>query len=393
MIQTLRSALRAFPVQPLAIDLHERGVLIVNGRPVRLLEPGWHPVVRGLMSVIRLDISQGFTAASPELVAVSRRKGPSIVTIADDELAFVRADGQARATIGPGRWALWNDREAITLERRSLRSALVDVPVEFRGKLARSLVQTVHVPPESEGLLFVDDRFVQTLAPGVHHVNISNVRSVSVPAFSTREEELVVNPQEILSKDKVSLKFSAVIRFRRTDTRLAYEHYSDASTQLYSDAQLAMREIVADLTLDQLLESRRGIAEELRGNLAARTHGRGIEITHAALRDVVVPASIRTVLHRVLEADRQAQANLIQRREETAATRALANTARLLESNPTLARLKELEAWKDIASRVGTINLVTHPNHLVGTMLSQSAAPAPTAPPAVDPEGAITTAP
>lgn len=378
--------LRASPVQTLEIEPHERGVLVVNGRPLRLLQPGWHPIISGLMKVIRLDISQGFTAASPELVAVSRGKGPSIVKIADDELAFVRADGQARATIGPGRWALWNDREAITLERRSLRTALVDVPVEFRRRLATSLVQTVHVPPESEALLFVDDQFVQRLAPGAHYVNVSNSRAVSAPAFSTREEEIVVHPQEILSKDKVSLKFSAVVRFRRTDTLLAYEHYSDASTQLYSDAQLAMREIVADRTLDQLLESRRSIAEELCANLAARTHGRGVEITYAALRDMVVPASIRAVLHRVLEADRQAQANLIQRREETAATRALANTARLLESNPTLARLKELEAWKDIASRVGTINLVASPNHLVSTMLPQRAAPVPTTPEAVDPE-------
>lgn len=386
MIQALRSVLRASPVQPLAIEPHERAVLVVNGRPARLLEPGWYPIVPGFMKVIRLDISQGFTAASPELVAVIRGKGPSIVTINDDELAFVRADGQARATIGPGRWALWNDREAITLERRSLRTALVDVPAEFRGRLVKSLVQTVHVPPECEGLLFVDEQFVQKLAPGAHYVNVSNHRAVSVPAFSTREEAIVVHPQEILSKDKVSLKFSAVIRFRRTDTLLAYEHYSDASTQLYSDAQLAMREIVADQTLDQLLESRRSVADALRDNLAARTLGRGVEITHAALRDVVVPAPIRAVLHRVLEADRQAQANLIQRREETAATRALANTARLLESNPTLARLKELEAWKDIASRVGTINLVASPNHLVSTMLPQSAAPVPTTPEAVEPE-------
>jgi hypothetical protein len=86
---------------------------------------------------------------------------------------------------------------------------------------------------------------------------------------------------------------------------------------------------------------------------------------------------MRLLLNRVIEAEKQAEANLVHRREETAATRALANTARLLENNPTLARLKELEAWKDIAARVGTVNVVASANGVIGAVLpSASASPA-----------------
>jgi hypothetical protein len=67
---------------------------------------------------------------------------------------------------------------------------------------------------------------------------------------------------------------------------------------------------------------------------------------------------MRTLLNRVIEAQKDAEANVIARREETAATRSLAQTAKVLSENPLLVRLKELEAYKDLASRVGTLHVV-----------------------------------
>jgi regulator of protease activity HflC (stomatin/prohibitin superfamily) len=66
---------------------------------------------------------------------------------------------------------------------------------------------------------------------------------------------------------------------------------------------------------------------------------------------------MKTILNQVVEAEKVAQANLIRRREETAATRSLLNTARLMEENPTLLRLKELETLEKVTEKVGSLTV------------------------------------
>ena len=75
------------------------------------------------------------------------------------------------------------------------------------------------------------------------------------------------------------------------------------------------------------------------------------------VKDVILPGEMKTILNQVVEAEKVAQANLIRRREETAATRSLLNTARLMEENPTLLRLKELETLEKVTEKVGKLTV------------------------------------
>jgi len=75
------------------------------------------------------------------------------------------------------------------------------------------------------------------------------------------------------------------------------------------------------------------------------------------VKDVILPGDIRELVYRVVEAERPAKANLIRRQEETAATRPLLNTAKLMEENPLLLRLKELESLERLVEKVGRIDL------------------------------------
>ena len=72
---------------------------------------------------------------------------------------------------------------------------------------------------------------------------------------------------------------------------------------------------------------------------------------------MILPGEMKTILNQVVEAEKVAQANLIRRREETAATRSLLNTARLMEENPTLLRLKELETLEKVTEKVGSLTV------------------------------------
>jgi len=76
------------------------------------------------------------------------------------------------------------------------------------------------------------------------------------------------------------------------------------------------------------------------------------------VKDVVLPGEMKALLNRVIEAEKEAAANVILRPEETAATRSLANTAKVMADNPVLLRLKELESLKGIAEEVGEVRLV-----------------------------------
>jgi regulator of protease activity HflC (stomatin/prohibitin superfamily) len=108
--------------------------------------------------------------------------------------------------------------------------------------------------------------------------------------------------------------------------------------------QFAIRQAVATRTLDDILAARDTIDREVRAFVEGRVTVLGAEIGEIGVKDVILPGDIRELLNKVVEAERVAKANLIRRQEETAATRSLLNTAKLMENNPLLLRLKELEA-------------------------------------------------
>lgn len=121
--------------------------------------------------------------------------------------------------------------------------------------------------------------------------------------------------------------------------------------------QFAIREAVATRTLDDILAARDTIDQEVRTFVTSRAASLGVEIGEIGVKDVILPGDVRELLNKVVEAERLANANLIRRQEETAATRSLLNTARLMDDNPLLLRLKELEALEKLVEKVGRIDL------------------------------------
>ena len=93
--------------------------------------------------------------------------------------------------------------------------------------------------------------------------------------------------------------------------------------------------------------------------VSERAKALGAEVGEIGVKDVILPGDIRELLNKVVEAERVAKANLIRRQEETAATRSLLNTSKLMENNPLLLRLKELEALEKLVEKVGRIDLHT----------------------------------
>src|SRR5205807_857156 len=144
------------------------------------------------------------------------------------------------------------------------------------------------------------------------------------------------------------LRMNAVVTYRVQDAWQAVSVADDAKQALYREAQLALRAVVGSRELDAFLTDKDAVAEELAVMVRPRGQALGLELLALGIRDVILPGEMKDLMNKVTEAKKAAEANLIVRRAETAAMRSQANTAKLLQENPTLMRLRELEVLEKV---------------------------------------------
>ncbi|MDP6705892.1 MAG: SPFH domain-containing protein [Alphaproteobacteria bacterium] len=113
--------------------------------------------------------------------------------------------------------------------------------------------------------------------------------------------------------------------------------------------------MVGTRSLDEVLGDKQGSNAAIGELLLAGLAGAGLEVATVGVKDIILPGDVREMVNRVIEAEKSAKANVIERREETAATRSLLNTAKLMEDNPILLRLKELEALEKVSKKIGNV--------------------------------------
>jgi regulator of protease activity HflC (stomatin/prohibitin superfamily) len=193
--------------------------------------------------------------------------------------------------------------------------------------------------------------------PAGRHAFWKNIAEVKVVPVDLREVILDVAGQEIMTADKVTLRLNALVTYRVTDPRLSVSVVDDARQALYRETQLVLRAQVGARELDSFLADKDGVVQELEQGLRRRVSALGLEVITAGIRDIILPGEMKDLLNKVTEAKKAAEANLIVRREETAAMRSQANTAKLLQDNPTLMRLRELEVLERVAA-TGKLNVV-----------------------------------
>jgi regulator of protease activity HflC (stomatin/prohibitin superfamily) len=163
--------------------------------------------------------------------------------------------------------------------------------------------------------------------------------------------------QDILTRDKVSLRVNLTALWQVEDAVKARGDLQNFVEYIYKELQLALREAVGARTLDEMLGAKGELDREIGNTARANIEQHGITLKSVGIKDVILPGEMKDILNRVVEAEKVAQANLIKRREETAATRSLLNTARLMDENPTLMRLKELETLEKVTEKVDKLTV------------------------------------
>jgi len=217
-------------------------------------------------------------------------------------------------------------------------------------------VSTVEVPDTAVGLLIVDGALTKVLTPGLH-VFWKFQRTVKVETVDRRVQNMEVSGQDILTKDKVSLRINLTALWQVEDVIKAREALQNFVEYIYKELQFAVREAIGGRTLDELLGAKGDLDREIQASARGKIEQHGIKLASVGIKDVILPGEMKEILNRVVEAEKVAQANLIKRREETAATRSLLNTARLMDENPTLLRLKELETLEKVTEKVDKLTV------------------------------------
>jgi regulator of protease activity HflC (stomatin/prohibitin superfamily) len=208
------------------------------------------------------------------------------------------------------------------------------------------------------GLLYREGKLDRVLEPGRYRFPAAD--PVDVAKVSLREMSHVVAGQGILTADRIEVRISLVAQYRVTDPVLAVNAVENFAEQLHQELQLALRDVIASRTLDQVLDSRAELAAELHRLSAEPAKRYGVELSRVGIRDVILPGEVRQVMMQEVQADRAGRAELVKARHEVAAARARANTAKVLSENPEVARLQEIEALVNLAGKSG--NVVLLPN-------------------------------
>ncbi len=283
----------------------------------------------------------------------------TVLDLKDHQRALVWIDGRFSRILSPGLYAYWNGMREVrveTVDARTARFQHDDLKVIVRAPDASRVLDVCTVNRNCAGVLFVDGRFVDTLAPGLYAFwkDATDAKLVEV---DLRETVIDVSGQEIMTADKVTLRMNGVVTYRIADPRKAVTETDDVRQALYRETQLVVRAVVGTRELDAFLTDKDSVAQEIEQSVRDRSAELGLEIASVGIRDVILPGDMKDLMNKVMEAKKVAEANLIARREETAAMRSQANTAKLLTDNPTLMRLRELEVLENVAS-TGKLNIV-----------------------------------
>lgn len=343
---------------------YEMGLLFKNGEFCRLLEQGTHwifsPLGRYKCEIVsQRDPWLGHSKLDLIVKSGALKGRAEVLELRDHERALVWIDNRFHSILTAGQYAYWTGHKQVRVEVVDAREARL-LHREFKAIVrwpgAARTLDICTVKRDAAGVLFVDGRFVLVLGPGEYAFWKSEA-DARVVEVDLRETMVDVSGQEIMTADKVTLRVNAVVTYQVADPRKAVSQTEDVRQSLYRETQLVLRAIVGARDLDAFLTDKDVVAKEIEDNVRRRAAELGLSIASVGIRDVILPGDMKELMNKVTEARKAAEANLISRREETAAIRSQANTARLLAESPTLMRLRELEVLEKIAA-AGKLNIV-----------------------------------
>jgi len=200
--------------------------------------------------------------------------------------------------------------------------------------------KTITIFEYERGVKFHNGKFREIVGPGKYNYFAMSTR---IDVFDMRPAILQLNGQELLSADQITVKISLAVKYQILDPKALISDYQDFQDYLYTNTQFKLREVISSIEMDKLLENRQSISENIKTYLVDDKSLADLSILSVDLKDFMLSAELKKAYLEVIKAKKEALSLLEKARGETATLRSLANTAKMLENNPELAKLRLIQ--------------------------------------------------
>ncbi len=345
----------------LTVDAYQLGVVFKNGKVVDMLTAGSHWIGFG-KTVQCIDMTipmKGAVQLNILMEYAPIRALLQVVEIKDQEIGFEFKDGNFSRILEAGRYAYWKSIVDYDVRIEDLESGKIASNFPRKLLMNRAVLPyiKVHLVESFErGLLFSNGVFEGEIDPGTYYF-WNGSKTITLLKTDLRTQQLEISGQEILTKDKVALRINFDVQYKINDVQKALSKTNNYIKQMYTTFQLALREYIGTMVLDNILTRREEVAPFVMTAVKDKMETFGVEVITCGIRDIILPGDVKEIINQVLIAQKKAQANNIMRQEETASTRSLLNTAKLMEQNEMLFKLKEMEYVEKIADKIGEITV------------------------------------
>lgn len=343
------------------INENQRGFLFKNGKFIKMLSAGKYFTFGGKeieKTELNSPVKSKICALNVLLKDKELLKQIVVTEVKDNEVALHFVNGTFKELLYAGKYAFWSvyDKHEFNIINTSNPEVSADVPVYIFRDAYQFAFKKVEVQEYQKGRLYYNNKFIKLLDAGTYYFWKNDI-SVRTEIVDVRLTQLNITGQEILTMDKVSIRVNLFCNYKITDAVKVSTEVDNYIEQLHITAQLAIREYIGKYKIDEILENKQQISEYVFSKLKEKSKNLYVDIADAGVKDIILPGEIRDIMNTVLVAEKRAQANVITRREEVASTRSLLNTAKLMDENKTLYKLKELEYLERICENVGNITV------------------------------------
>lgn len=343
------------------VNAYQVGLVFKNGVYQRLLKEGnywfWDNV-----QVYIYDLTKQFVAPIELNILLQDEQLAEmlyVVDVKDGEIVLLYENSLLKQVLTGGRYTFWKSVVNYEFVRADVSKIEISENIDrntLQNRLVQPFVRSSEVQSYEKALLFVDGKYVKVLEPGVYYWWKNSI-AIHVAKVDVRQQQMEINGQEILTRDKAALRINAWAQYKVVNIEKAVLENKEYEKQLYVSFQLALREYISGFSFDELLEKKENMVPFILQRVKEKAEALGIEVIGFGIRDIILPGDVKEIMNQVLIAEKKAQANIIMRREETASTRSLLNTAKLMEENAMLWKLKEMEYVEKIADKISNISV------------------------------------
>lgn len=349
-------------IQKKTINAFQIGLVFKNGALEQILEQGKHWLF-GERECYIFDKTKPFkpTNLPLELLLQNQKLNNLIelIEVKDNEIALQYKNGNLHQVLEAGVYAYWKNVIDYTYETVNLEAGEIDNAISktvLRNPKVVKFIRVYVVESYEKGLLFIDGKFKKALDAGVYYF----WKGEEIPTIlkaDLRKQQMEISGQELLTKDKAAVRINFYAHYKVANIEKALVENKDYFKQLYLLMQLGLREYIGMHTLDELLANKESATPYVMNFATEKAKTLGVDLETCGIRDIILPGDVKEIMNQVLIAEKKAQANVIMRREETASTRSLLNTAKLMEQNEMLFKLKEMEYVEKISEKIQNISV------------------------------------